>query len=504
MIIHQRIKLNWIRLLAGWALLVTVLSSPVSPVQAQYGGWSFPQTIPSFDLNNFPPILVPDQNGNVHAFSSQFIDTREGGRIRAIVYNKWTLEAGWTPPIDILLSPIKEARVTDVYLDGDGFIHLAFWGGDGTGADIYYSSAPLAEVVNARAWSKPIIIGDQAGDPESAVFAKTARGELVVIFHGRQYGNGVYVVSSNDRGNTWSFPTPIFITNDTAPNVFNLKVLESNSGWLHLIWNVFTASGQARAVYYARSPDGLLWDQPVAFAEAEEGLGPQTPSLIEHDGVLFAFYNIPVKIIMQRSFDNGGTWQDPAILFPRHIGVNGSLSPVIDSNNTLHLFFGQRIPGSPDIHGMWHSVWENPRWTEPEALIKGPPITDLVGLNSFDPYAARAVAVQGHIILTTWRTDPGLKGNGVWYSYKILDAPDSPTKVPGSQTESIVEMTPTPGVVNTDQNAQTESPLESAPLFSENSTLERVGSGNLILLGLALVFVFLLTIYIAKINRTKS
>jgi hypothetical protein len=502
---HQPIKPSWISLLVGWALLMSLLSSPASRAQAQYGGWSFPQTIPAFDLDNFPPILVPDQNGNVHAFSSQYIETRQGGSIRAVVYNKWTLEKGWMPPIDILLSPINEARLTDVYLDDVGVMHLAFWGGNNTDADIYYSQSPLAEVDNPRAWSKPIIIGDQAGESAGAVFAQTAPGDLVVIFHGRQYGNGLYVVRSSDRGSTWSFPTPIFITSDKAPNVAYLKVIEGKAGWLHLIWSVYSLAGQGRGIYYARSTDGEVWDQPTVFAEAEDGLGPQTPTMIEYDGALFAFYNIPVKIVMQRSLDNGETWQDPAILFPRHIGVNGSLAPVVDGNNLLHLFFGQRIPGSPDIHGMWHSIWENPRWTEPEALIKGPPVTDPVGLNSFDPYAANAIVVHGYTILTTWRTDPGLKGNGVWFSYKTLNAPEVPTKMSGIQTQPFVEMTPTPDAMIAPQNVPTESPRESTPLASENSFLGRMlGSGYLIILSMALVLIFLLTMYVAKINRTKS
>ena len=75
---------------------------------------------------------------------------------------------------------------------------------------------------------------------------------------------------------------------------------------------------------------------------------------------------------MRRSTDNGVTWDDPVILFPRHIGVNGTPSLVIDSNDNLHIFFGQRIPGSPDIHGMWHSVCVDNRWTEPDAVVKGP------------------------------------------------------------------------------------------------------------------------------------
>jgi hypothetical protein len=169
------------------------------------------------------------------------------------------------------------------------------------------------------------------------------------------------------------------------------------------------------------------------LAPANEGLGTQTPTIIEYQGVIFAVYNMTPKITMRRSIDHGLTWDDPVILFPRHVGVNGSLSLVIDGNDEMRLFFGQRItgtPGSADIHGMWYSTWSNGRWSEPEAIIKGPRIVDTVGTNSFDPYEAHAIVSQGNVLLVTWRTDPGglgdIKANGVWYSYTTLNAPEAP------------------------------------------------------------------------------
>jgi hypothetical protein len=113
-------------------------------------------------------------------------------------------------------------------------------------------------------------------------------------------------------------------------------------------------------------------------------------------------------------------------MFPRHVGANGSLSLVIDSASTLHLFFGQRITGSPDIHGMWHSTYMNGRWLEPDALVRGPLVIDKTGSNGFDPFEAHAVIVQGNVILITWITERGNNGNGVWFSYKLLDSKEIP------------------------------------------------------------------------------
>jgi hypothetical protein len=177
---------------------------------------------------------------------------------------------------------------------------------------------------------------------------------------------------------------------------------------------------------------------------------------------------------------------------------------VVDANDTLHLFFGQRISGNPDIHGLWHSVWVDPRWSEPEAIIKGPQVNDLVGRSSFDPYAARAVVSRGNVILVTWRTDPGNKGNGVWFSYQTIDAPGSPTPFSGPVTPESIEGTPTsiPEV-----NNQNLSPLNVAPLDNPqpvDNTIKSIAwsPGPIMLISLAVVFVVLLVRVLAL--RKKS
>jgi hypothetical protein len=409
-------------------LLLLSVDFKLAPVRvkAQNDQWSSPQTIPGYPLDTWPPILVADQNRAVHAFSSQWIKDADGKQIRAIVYNMWTIENGWTTPVDILTAPMNEARLTDVYLDGNGIFHLVFFGGNDISADIYYSKAPAFAADDPRAWSPPIIIGENAGDPEGAVITENDQGNLFVIYNGRQLGKGLYDVYSKDGGETWSDSSSFFVTKDNEPVITQLEVIRSKSGWLHAVWGVFDEKARGRGIYYANSKDGNAWSEPVLLASAEEGFGTQTPAIIEYDDQLIILYNQFLKIMMQRSSDGGKTWDNPSIIFPRQIGVNGSLSLVIDSGNILHLFFGQRISGQPDIHGMWHSTYSKGRWQEPESVVKGPLVDDKVGRNSFDPFEARAVAMQGNTLLLTWRTESTRIPNGVWYSYEGVDSPELP------------------------------------------------------------------------------
>jgi hypothetical protein len=443
-------------------LYTSVCSDYVDAMAQQANQWSRPQTIPDFHPDTEPPVMVVDQNRVVHAFASQLFSEQQGEWEVAITYNQWTLEQGWTKPVDILLSPLRnDARVMAAHLDGDGVMHVFFFGGNELEANIYYTHAWAVDAGNAQAWASPTLVGEQALVPRSAAFNVDAQGNFVLLYGSNSDGNGLYATYSADEGVTWSEPAPIFLTyNENRP--FALQIHAGKSGQLHAIWNVMSRGGQGRGIYYSRAEDGQAkWSEPVKLAEAESGLGTMTPTMIEHDGVVFAIYNMPPKIVMRRSMDGGDTWTEPVILFSRHVGVNGAPSLVVDGNDDLHMFFGQRVPGSPDIHGMWHTMLRGNTWPEPEAVVSGPSIVDEVGDTSFDPVDARAIVSQGNVLLVTWRTDPGLTGNGVWYSYKIVNAPELPVvSLPTSRAAPIAAILPT---VVRDGPPSTPSPSAVGP-----------------------------------------
>jgi len=454
--------------------------------------------MPGFDLGAWPPVLVADKDRRVHAFSSQWINFGKSDSTRAIVYNQWSLERGWSEPIDVLLSPVKESRVTDAYLGANGIMHVVFWGGDNTDSNIYYSQAPIINLENALSWSAPIIVGENAGDPEGAVIIEDLKGNLHIVFNGRQFGNGLYVVDSMDGGKTWSGASPIFIADFDKPNIDKLHLIRGESGLLHAVWGVYNEAGQGRGIYYSNSRSGNEWSDPVLLDYAPDGLGTQDPTIIEYDASLIVIYIMPPKITMRRSIDNGTSWQQPSVIFPRHVGVNGSLSPVVDGNDELHLFFGQRITGNPDIHGMWHSVWNKVRWTEPEAIINGPSVNDPDGNKSFDPFEARAVVSQGNVILVTWRTDPGLKGNGVWYSYQVLDAPELPLETYDALVTptTTVSSVPTSNVADWSTTGNDPTPEIDVGIFKDQPSSIGSEVGFPLIVGIILVGVFIVGIFV--------
>jgi hypothetical protein len=127
---------------------------------------------------------------------------------------------------------------------------------------------------------------------------------------------------------------------------------------------------------------------------------------------------------------------------------------------------------------MWHSVWEGEKWSEPEAIVSGPAVADQEGETAFDPFEARGVVSQGNVLLVTWRSDPGLKGNGVWYSYKSLDAPElpiigMPTPVQPKPTPELTSISPTPT-----QMAQEELSIQPDKPLPEELVNESVEVSN--------------------------
>jgi hypothetical protein len=460
--------------------------------------WTPQQTIPDFHYNTNPPYLLADQNRTVHAFSTQWLGEEEGLPVRAIVYNQWTAAQGWTKPVDILLSPVKEARFMDVFLDQQGMMHLIFFGGDETDSNLYYTQAPATKAALAPAWSLPVVIGEAANNPDVAALAGDGQGNMVVVYSSNQEGWGIYTLHSTDHGASWSAAAPTFLTYDAIFPVL-LKLYRGESGLIHAIWDLRERSGQGRQIVYAHlDPITWQWSVPITLAEAETGYGVLIPTVIEYQHEVIAAYS---GITFRRSSDNGQTWSDPITPF-RQVGVNGMMSFVVDSHQILHFLWAQRLTGEPDLHGVWHSRWEGGRWTEPIPVVLGPMVPDLRGDQAYDPYDVRAVVSQGNALLVTWRSDPGNRGNGVWYSYRQLDAPELPLAVLPTVAPTVTP-TATPILI-----PLARLPAAMAqPLPNQNKTpvLQQSHSGPAqLLLAAVLPVVLLVAVVLIQVRRTGN
>ena len=435
-----------------FALILMIIPREISTAEAQsQTRWSPQDRIPFYDdLILEPPHLIADSSGAVHTFNAQTIGEDEEA---AIMYRRWTIEQGWNTPVDIILPPNNEIRARNmqlgVILDQYGMVHLVFTAGNQRGANIYYTRAPLYDVNNARAWSELEIIGSDVWlSPPQVTMVSNGNGDLYVAFSSDRDGTGLYMVQSNDNGESWSAMDSVFLTytNGLWPSALTMY-LDSEQN-VHALWGMAGLNGLSEAVFYSQLENGQTrWREPLELARVT-GFQADTPAIIEYDGELTVTYHndVPTTSWIRRSRDGGFTWSDPVHFASGFVGSNGAIDYVVDSSNTLHAFWGNRT-GSPIIHGMWHRIWLGDHWGDVEAVVSGPQVVDEIGGDGFDPKFARAVISRGNILLLTWTTDGFAGENGAWYSYTILDAPQLPAEpIPVPVETTLTTATPVPVV----------------------------------------------------------
>lgn len=492
-----------IRIFLVTTICLLLLSISVASLLAQPAlTWAPQRQVPVHDVRNnqfndiYPPFLLADSNRTVHAFNDMWLANQ-----KVIEYSTWSLEQGWSTPIDVLLSPEGQARTLGATLDQNGVFHVVFFGGDDQGASIYYSQAHAALADKARGWSPPLKIGTNARTPTSGALIGDGAGVLVTVYSGDADGRGVYSVYSQDAGSTWTAPEPIFLaeSDDISPYAIVLS-LDSERRLLHATWILTDARGNGLGLYYAR-----LDIETFEWTEAEVLVPDITyePAIVTHQGEVFVVYHdeTPPTRYMRRSSDGGTTWTNPERLFEQ-VGSNGAPSLVVDSTNTLHMLFGNRI-GSPAVHGMWHSMWMGDRWTPPEPVVSGPRLTQAsLEQPGFDPSYAHAVVSQGNMLLVTWRTDEGIQPNGIWYSYADLGTPELPVlPLPAPPPSPTPTPTATPTPLPSPTPRPTIAPALTAGERATNAGRDSPNPGLRLLSSIAPVIV-LISIVIA-VNQHK-
>lgn len=415
-------------------ILVGAAVLAAAPSGTRADDWSPRQRIPGIHNDADTPYVLADRDRTVHAFHSQ--PARADPKQLAIVYSRWILQDGWTPPSDIIPPPMRgQASILGALLDAEGRVHVVFFSGDDTDANLYYSWAWASEADRRRAWSEPALIGEMAITPRTATLAQDERGTLTAVYGGKRDGVGLYSVHSTDGGTTWSAPVPYFLLDRDDlrpmalddPRVWNPQVAADAAGRLHLTWTVVGRDGNGKAIYVTSwDAAAQAWSAPLRLATVKPGqYEVDWPSIVAHDGTLLVIYNdhAPTRRMMRVSRDGGRTWQDPVEVLVPTTGEYGNAAFAVDGNDTLHVVFGDRARNL----NLWHSVWRDGVWQDPQSIAPATEATTYSrGPEEFHPSRPRLVASQGNVLLAVWRTDPGRPHNGTWFAHKRLDAPELP------------------------------------------------------------------------------
>lgn len=480
--------------LLGSILFATDKSAAQVPFQ-----WTTPKQIPEYNDLLKPPQMIGDQNRTVHAFN---MEAPEDGGF-AIMYRSWTMERGWSSPVDVILPVYMGVApsLLDVTLDGDGNFHLIFFGGTQQENAIYYTKVLAIDAENSSRWLKPVTVSDEAGPLASAQILRTDSGVLTILFAGSRYGSGLYETHLEPETASWSTPTLIHRSNDEDLNPGGIRLAKDGEGRLHIVWHMDDVSGLAKETWYVRMEsdlESLSHMAKLSQSDDESEFNGQPSILLSGDELFVIYYDgFPPTRFVRRSRNYGETWSSPVRPFP-HRGGYGHASLVQDSLGTLHLLVGNRLQ-NPEIHGMWYSRFVDHAWLPLQPIVSGPATA------TFDPTRPEAVVVQGNLLLVAWSNDVRQEYRSpAWYSYTLLDAPLLPTatiSTVSSEATQVVE-SDRPVVA---QDVESNSDVVNAQDSSSNRSTGLLSLANnpavLIFLGVAPVVILVTAVFVRRLGQ---
>lgn len=337
--------------------------------------WENPRTIVESPVRLLPPAVVHGGDGRIHAFWSQSNDPVTLNRIeqpittvgRDIYYAR--LNAGrWSAPRPVLASPMGKADDIAVAAGANNGLYITWSSGQDGG--LYFSRAVADRASSATEWIEPLPLPAPqmtAVSPDIMV----DDGDTIYIAYTIPFneGRGVYLVQSEDDGNTWSEIIQIF-DGEAAdwPLVGPATLGHTADGQLHVMWTRGLSDGnEAQGMVYARSTDyGFSWSEPVVVTEETVvwsriiGVEPQSVHRIWlgiRDGRTLLWHDY--------SLDNGLSWsQETRVSDPAK--MSGPAAVMVDAEQVLHLLQLAETDASELMLQEW--LWNGERWDEVEPL----------------------------------------------------------------------------------------------------------------------------------------
>jgi hypothetical protein len=259
------------------------------------------------------PTLVSDGDGFLHAFWSQGID--QGGS--AINYARWD-GAGWSPPVDVLTSPNGQysERPAAALAGSDRLLTAWDSGPDG---ELYFSQTAVSTAGTPAEWFAPQAIsapGVIAVAPDILIGQDRT---IYVIYAVRlNEDRGIFIVRSEDEGESWSDPFPVFDAVQAGwESVDQPRLAMTGDGVLHAVWleRSLPPENAPLGMFYAASTDrGENWSaaDPVPFDERPAAWGDVLGANLETVHLLWREdVDLESSLWSQISPDGGLSWETP-------------------------------------------------------------------------------------------------------------------------------------------------------------------------------------------------
>lgn len=431
-----------------WAVLVTMLVPELIFAQSDAGSWSSPLNLFETEGRASEAEIVADPFGAVHVFWAYGAPNAEDEGWAQAIYYARLQDGAWSEPIDILVSPDDRiARMPGVVVDGDGFLHAVWSGGNA----LFYSRAFAPEAASAAKWTAPDAITSGVSALEPAI-AAGAGGVLYAVW--TQARSGLMFARSDDRGATWSTPQVIYPAENNNELARWGRIAVDEAGRLHVVLTYTVNDPEARygrtdanLLYYLRSDDqGATWSEPF-LVTPEPDFGEINVATFGEDTVHLVWNGRAGRHgrYHRWSQDGGRTWSDTEeVIAPAPAnpigdgGLTGFPALAIDATGALHMV-------SATGGGDYYLRWEGGNWSSPVLISPG---LDGSGVTrTTDSLEQPSIAIsQGNQLHTVFHD--GFER--IWHTSRPIAAPYQPPQ-PTPMPDAVPSSTPiaTPDVLVT-------------------------------------------------------
>lgn len=336
----------------------------------------------------------------------------------------------WSNAATVFGGPITAVQFAQT---GDGRLLAVY--DDAVDGGVYFSQAPLAHAVSGSEWATPVRIAPgvvQAGGD----VAVTRGGRIVVAYSvPLNEGRGVYLVASEDDGDSWSAPQRVFDAADWI-RVGPVRVTLSDDAQIYLLWTRLGLSddSMAQGLYGAVSGDGgTTWSAPESVTTAAVnwydvlGVGTRTLHRVWQERGTTR----PV-VYHSASVDNGVSWSRRA-----QVGSD-ALAAVL-------LLDGAARPNLllAGANGVTQQIWQEERWQSLDGLTLDQPAAALGA--ALLPAARLAILYPQLVAAPDGADAPQAMQPGLIYTQRGLDYPAVlPTPLPTLTPTPTPSPTPSP------------------------------------------------------------
>ena len=363
--------------------------------------WSVPEGFASSGSALWAPQLLADAGHRFHALwigGDDIVSAREeqppSGE-HLLYYTSWS-DNGWSRRVPLREIPAADQLTAQIKSDD----LLAVWRNDAANA-LLFSQVALSRAVFPGDWSNPQEVVTAAQGVTSPQLLVDEARQLLYLAYAVPFneGRGVYLLQSNDAGQSWSEPVQVF---DAAAanwaHVDSLQLAQTEDGVLHLAWVQYTLAAERRPVglYYARSSDaGRSWSEPALVVEQPvywhqiTAVTDTTVMRVWREGSAEQ-----TAVWFDKSTNSGLDWERPALILTG-TGIRGKTQLLADRAGAVHLLeLKSNQSGSstgPESSELTILTWRAGNWVVADRLA----ITNLWP-RGIDDFAA-AVADNGRL-----------------------------------------------------------------------------------------------------------